>query len=284
MKMGRKARVFLVNVRPEEAKQYSHYSKKTFRATLEQIKSVPKHSIIIIEDIVSLSKKEELCLRGLLNYYCHHRQLKLYAVTHTIHKNSIFSLLPLFHYLIFTGSASNLPVVRYVFSYFKIEPTISLSWLDCFDKKPTAQVKYLVFDCSKMSFYECPDIYTRSSFREANSQLQAVRARDESAQGQTIEERFKLLLAGSNLPEHYVALVSLLAAFLPARLIQKGDLSIGFKVRGSKNNIKRIGLVDYLVCLLTPSMKPDPYQLALHAYIKEQCLIPRHLILNPWLR
>lgn len=160
------SRIYLVNVRADEATEYMKHCKKTCRVSLEQIKHIPKSSIVIIEDIISLSRKEELVLRSLLNYYCHHKSLKLFAVSHTIHKNSIFSLLPLFHYLIFTSSAGNLPVVRFVLSYFKIDPAQSLLWLSKFESKQRATVKYLVFDCSKMSFYECPDIQNDASYVE----------------------------------------------------------------------------------------------------------------------
>jgi hypothetical protein len=263
----RNTRTYLVNVRPEEAKEYSQHCKKTIRATLEQIKSVPKNSVVIIEDIISLSKKEELCLRALLNYYCHHKLLKLFAVTHTIHKNSIYSLLPLFHYLIFTGSAGNVPVARFVFSYFKVAMGQSQVWLSHFDVRSKSPLKYLVFDCSKMRFYECPDIHSRSSYRALaveSEKLQEKKNTDELAH--EIEQRFKILLAGSNLPVHSSALISLLANFLPPQNVLLGDLSFGFKLRGASKGIKRIGLVDYVVCLLTPSKQPDCYQLALHNF------------------
>ena len=62
----------------------------------------------------------------------------------------------LFSYIIFTGSASNIPVIRVCLRYFKIENEIVSKWLN-FIKKHSRKTAsnwdpYYFFDCTKMVF------------------------------------------------------------------------------------------------------------------------------------
>jgi hypothetical protein len=202
-------------------------------------------------------------------------------------------MLPLFHFIVFTSSVGNLPVARFVFAYFKIEPIQVQLWTKAFESRSKEQHQsspgqYLVFDCSKMSFYQCPNVYDKNSYREilAGSYGSSGLAPPQVDFIKRFEQRFHVLLAGSCPPAQASALVTIIANSIPQKFVRESDLSFIFRRRGSSQplSIKRVNLVDYVLSLLSTSSEPDPSQLALHRFISANCLIPKHLIVNPWLK
>jgi len=139
------------------------------------LKSIKKRSFVIIEDIISMNKEEELQLRNAINYTAHHKLSKIFCVTHTIYKTGIFSMLPLFHSIIFTSSASNAPIVRAALNYFKIEKSKTAHWLGLFRRWSRAwksQRAYFFFDCTSMSFCHSSDMLLPHTLQILGSLLQ----------------------------------------------------------------------------------------------------------------
>ena len=72
----------------------------------------------------------------------------------------------LFNYIIFTGSASNIPVIRVCLRYFKIENEIVKKWLTFIKKNSRKTASkwdpYYFFDCTKMVFYTATNLISMS--------------------------------------------------------------------------------------------------------------------------
>ena len=156
------ANLYLVNVRGEETSFYQKQHKKTFSINFSGIKTVKKNSYVLVEDVISMKKEEEINLRNAINYTVHHNRSKLFCVSHTITKTGLYSMVGLFNYLIFTGSPSNLPVIRTCLRYFKIETEKVNKWLSCIKreakKNPSSWDPYYFFDCTKMIFCSAADL------------------------------------------------------------------------------------------------------------------------------
>ena len=156
------ANLYLVNVKGEETSFYQKQHRKTTNILFSGIKNVKKKSYVIVEDVISMKKEEEINLRNAVNYTVHHNQSKLFCVSHTITKTGIYSMVGLFNYIIFTGSPSNLPVIRTCLRYFKIENEIVNRWLSCIKKESKKNVgdwdPYYFFDCTKMIFCVARDL------------------------------------------------------------------------------------------------------------------------------
>ena len=114
-----------------------------------------------------MTKEEEINLRKAINYTVHHNQAKLFCVSHTITKTGIYSMVGLFNYIIFTGSPSNLPVIRTCLKYFKIENDIVNRWLSSIKKESKKNMKnwdpYYFFDCTRMIFCVSDDLLNLNS-------------------------------------------------------------------------------------------------------------------------
>jgi len=151
---------YFLNVAPDELADYKKNCKlgKVERLTGYQgLGKTEKKSAVVIEDIINMSKKDEQHLRQSLNYDAHHKSQKLFCISHSIYKTSLYSTLSFFHYIIFTSAASNAPVLRFTLSYFKLEKPTVEQWIERFKQKCTSlsknQFVHFVFDCSEMKFW-----------------------------------------------------------------------------------------------------------------------------------
>jgi len=127
----KKVCVYLVNVKSGEAFEYTkgRSSEKIFHCKIGGLEKINRGSVVIVEDLITMGTKDGDSLRHLLNYTAHHRFCKIFCVTHTIHKTGIYSMLPLFNYVIFTSSPSNVPIVRLTLMAFKIEKPQLENWV-----------------------------------------------------------------------------------------------------------------------------------------------------------
>ena len=146
----------MVNVKGDETAYYEKVHKKTGNISFGGIKNAKKNSIIIVEDVISMKKEEEIELRNAINYTVHHKKSKLFCVSHTITRTGIYSMVGLFNYIVFTGSPSNLPVMRTCLRYFKIENETVTKWLTYVKKLGKKNTSgwdpYYFFDCTRMIF------------------------------------------------------------------------------------------------------------------------------------
>ena len=169
----RSSNLYLVNVKGDETAFYEKHHKKTWKISFHGIKNAKKNSVIIVEDVINMKKDEEIDLRKAINYTVHHNKCKLFCVSHTITKTGIYSMMSLFNYIIFTGSPSNLPVMRTCLRYFKIENETVAKWLNFvkkLGKKNTSNWDpYYFFDCTKMIFCATTNLNTMSNLNVIGS-------------------------------------------------------------------------------------------------------------------
>ncbi len=270
-------RLYLLNVKGSEVKAYSKFFKDvTVLDSFDKLESTKKHSVILVEDIISMSKNDEKLLRTALNYDAHHKSQKIFCVSHSIYKNSMWSLLSFFHYIIFTSAPSNVPVIRFTFNYFKIEKPQFDFWLGEYLKLGQKGKKgiYFYFDCVKMTF----NISNNTSF--TNRKLLGSVGEDITTNLVGSEERrkklqlkFETLIDSFQWQAQAIAIFSILVNCLNAVLIREHDLSFAFRSIRQKSKI-RFSLVDYITSLLTVDAPVTKPLLAFHKYVKTYCHIP----------
>ncbi len=274
-------RLYLLNVKGSEAKSYSKYFEDvTILDSFEKLKSTEKNALVIVEDIINMSKNDEKLLRTALNYDAHHKKQKIFCVSHSIYKNSIWSLLSFFHYIIFTSAPSNVPVIRFTLNYFKIEKPQFDSWLKAYLKVGQGGKKgiYFYFDCVKMTF----NVSNNTNFtvrkllgtvgeKEQNVQLNLVGSEEHR---KNLQLKFDTLIDSFQWQAQATAIFSILVNCLNSSLIREHDLSFAFRSNRLKNASIRFSLVDYITSLLTPDAGVTKPLLAFHKYVKTYCHIP----------
>jgi len=174
-RLDKKCTVYLINVKEDERLHYEKLHKNCKCIAYGSLSSIKKHSFVIVEDIISMRTEEELKLRQALNYTAHHKASKIFCLTHTIFKTGLFSMLPLFHSVIFTCSPSNAPVVRQALGFFRLEKQTISQWIEQFKhwskKLKASQRAYFFFDCNTMALCLSTDFLKRGSFSILGSLL-----------------------------------------------------------------------------------------------------------------
>ena len=96
----------------------------------KELEDAVKKSCVIVEDIIHISIKDEEKLRYAINYQAHHKTQKIICASHAIFKTKIFSLLGYFNFIIFTSAIANIPTLRNILNYFKVEKSEINRWLN----------------------------------------------------------------------------------------------------------------------------------------------------------
>lgn len=239
--------------------------------------TIPERSVIIVEDIINMSKEEEVILRFYLNEYAHHKTLKIFCVGHTLYKTGLYGMLSLFNYILFTATPSNLPLLKQALAYFRLEKDEVQEYVEQFsDRKNLGQYYYL--DCQEMKM---------KSFELGS----AARRRTVGPEGdvdethaQTVRRREKGLLErfGSFFEDHPEkvkarSLLCIIIRAVPESLVRDIDLTVEF---ASATGRKNISLIDYISNLLELNRRLDAEQQVLHNFIKSKCQLPKYLVTN----
>lgn len=231
-----------------------------------------------------MNPKEEQKLRHCLNYDSHHKSIRLFCVSHTIHKTSMFSMLPLFHYLVFTATASNIPVARFTFNFFKLEKPVVQDWLSEFRKRKKPG-EYLIMDCSNLKLYGSDDFletcyFIHDSVPKSTSDSDLAAGGGLTGEVEKNEKRFEKFFDGHSQKSLAVAIFSVIARSLTSQFLDQKDFTLKFRTRAGLD--KKISIIDYIACLLDPSEIPSKDLKVVHNFLQsnELCVLPRHLIKN----
>lgn len=239
--------------------------------------------MILVEDIISMSKNDEKLLRTTLNYDAHHKKQKIFCVSHSIHKNSMWSLLPFFHFIIFTSSPSNFPVIRFTFNYFKVEKSQLDAWLTEYIRlgKNGRKGIYFFFDCIKMTFNVAENTQFTKRYLVGNQATFGGNV-DTAVVGNNVDDvhhkqvlmtKFESLVDSLECKGQAITVFSILVNCLDSNLIREHDMSFAFHSKKLKSEI-RFSLVDYVTILLSESAPVSKPVRAFHAYAKRFCHIP----------
>jgi hypothetical protein len=205
-----------------------------------------------------------------------------------IFKTNLFSILMFFHYIIITSAAANVPTLRNLFKYFKVEPNQENDWINKFKKFGNGQQGvYFYFHCSEMTFnvsykmlfkkIKCLGTLGDMSSTEADSDISS------DSRLLTLQKHFNQIVYNNPLKNEATSIFSILIKCLDKNVVRDQDLTVIFidKKTGRK---KLISIVDYIFTLLsekTPSSIPIS---TLHKFIKSICHIPQTLIRNKYMR
>ena len=275
-------KIYTINV---NSKEYTdEFSSTITPISLDQIKKIAKKSYVIVEDVISMKNAENEQLRKLINYYCHHSFLKIFIITHNIHKNGIYSLLSFVHYIVFTGTKSNLPILRLTLAYFKLESKdfehLIAEFKSKTEIKTLKEQHYFIFDSKHMTFYSFKDdIYT-------NLTLENLTLQNKIDNKEKYQDRFGTFVEDFEEKVKANAIFSIIINCLPEHLIRLHDMTFSFQsvTFGCVTKIKRVSLVDYISCLLSETEVAPPEIKCLHNYLRASCCIPRIFVKNKQLK
>ena len=314
-----KTKVYLFNVRSNEIGGYQDYharSESVERCSLKLgLEQVQPDSVVILEDIISLKKKDEECLRILLNYRAHHDRLRVICVGHMLFRNSLLTLVPLFNYIVFTLNNAGRSLVRQAATYaFNLDPTKRIQWVEQFSKccreNKTLGRGFCYVDCSTVNLYlfNCDnksarllsddDVNGRADYDDdgvddvdagdVNDSASIVggakkgRTRKTSAL-QSLDDRFASCFCDPTIATQARGLFSILSqALCKEDSFRQSDLSVAFRQARKPGILKRISVVDYTSNLLDkrPTFVPPTDHLVLHRYLSQKCKIPKLFIRN----
>ncbi len=267
---------------------------KKYRKTFEQVESIEfdslentkRKSFIVVEDIIHMTKKNESILRHAINFQMHHKLQKIVCVTHSIYKTNLFSILMFFHYIIITSAAANVPALRNLFKYFKVELNQENEWIEQFKKIGNGQEGiYFYFHCSEMTF----NVSYKMLFKKIKciGVLGEIVSSSDSTTTTTtndsrivnLQKHFGQIVSNNPLKNEATSLFSIIINCLDKNVVRDQDLTVIFVDKKSGNKIL-ISIVDYIFSLLSAkSVKSVPI-LTLHKFIKKHCHIPVTLIRN----
>ena len=288
----KKSHLYLINVDSKDFKMY----KKTFpdaeKIEFEKLENAKRKSCIVVEDIIHMTKKDEKTLRQAINFQTHHKSQKIICATHSIFKTNLFSILMFFHYIIITSAAANVPSLRNLFKYFKVDINQENEWIEKFKKFGQGQHGvYFYFHCSemtfnvsfKMLFKKTKCLGTLGDENSITSSSSSSSSPTLDSRQQTLQKRFNQIVTNHPLQNEANSIFSILICCLDKAVVRDKDLTVIFldKKTGKK---KLISLVDYIFILLSEkTIVPLPIS-TLHKFIKTICHIPQTFIRNKYMR
>ena len=234
-----------------------------------------------------MTKKAEATLRQAINFQMHHKSQKIICATHSIFKTNLFSILMFFHYIIITSAAANVPTLRNLFKYFKVEPNQENDWINKFKKFGNGQQGvYFYFHCSEMTFnvsYEM--LFKKIKCLGTLGDMSTEAESDISIDSRllTLQKHFNQIVYNNPLKNEATSIFSILIKCLDKNFVRDQDLTVIFidKKTGRK---KLISIVDYIFTLLSEKSPRSLPISTLHKFIKSICHIPQTLIRNKYMR
>lgn len=292
------SQIVLVNVKFDEAQFFEreHGTKRVTRySSVGELREPPQNAVVVVEDIIHLTKDEEVKFRYYLNEHAHHRTLKIFCVGHTLFKTSLYGMLPLFNYILFTATPSNLPLLKQALTYFRLEKADIESYVEKFSDPAVNKFgKYYYLNCHEMKMKQL-DVSAVSqaaaSRREARPRSRSQLELTDGGGGASRNERQLVERFGAFFEDHpeKVKARSLLGIFVkavPEQCLRDLDLTVKFKRRGggrgaAKTEEHNVSLIDYINSLLDSSQgEPERDQLVLHAYLANKCTVPKYFVVN----
>lgn len=272
-------------MRAGEASEYSEKHQNVKKLTLDNLQACPKRSVLLVEDLIHMTKKEELNLRHSLTYDAHHKLQKIYCVSHTIHKNSVWTLVQLFTYLIFTSNSGNLPLLRLVLNYFKLDPKFVELCVNFFKSKQNLGYTYFYFNSSSGFFGWSGDLLKPGTlFKVVDQAEDASESGEPRHDSENLKSFFSELTKGHSRQSAACSIFSMVLFSISDQknFFNAHDLTVNFRTRNE--GVIRISLVDYILDLVSPQKAgqrpPQKSFCILHNFLKTRCVIPKFLVQN----
>jgi ABC-type dipeptide/oligopeptide/nickel transport system ATPase component len=266
--------LYVINSKDDE---YKSVAPDRVLISMSETQSIKENSIVIIEDIIRLSKKDSEAISVLLNFQVHHSNLKLFCITHHVYKTCIYCLLSFFHSIFFTSDSNNSAIIKLVARAFSIEKPTYLEWSRIVGKNIYKPGKFYVFDVKHMKLL----VY---STWEDISQCRGVDIFESEVTDETTDRAAQLHTRFNAFLSHYPhyksasMIFAIIIECLPMDQIRPRDFTI--MSENAKKQTIRISIVDYITSLTSPSAHVDMHQLSFHRYITSRCKIPDFYIRN----
>ena len=278
--------LYLVNVRSDEKQQYEELhpgrAAKVKQTSIAGLESVMPNSTLIVEDIISMKEKEQRTLREVVNYTAHHKRCKVFCVTHTVYKTGVFTFMPLFHYIIFTCSPANAPIVRQVLSQFnpskeELDESVRLVSEKARELRDALK-SYFYFDCTKLALGWSANALSRGTCKPLTDGPRSNdRSRTDSDNSHALDRFFPPADPERSAARGLYELIARSKAC--AKHLDKEGLCFVFPKEGSRQKV-RVSLVDYLRAALTNSGPPEKDLRLLHRFLSTRCSLPRSVFKN----
>ena len=276
-------KLYLINVDGKDTADYKKKFPDLISTNFENLEKVAKKSCIVVEDIIHITKKDEQKLRTAINYQAHHKTQKIICASHAIYKTQIFSLLGFFNFIIFTSSIANVPTLRNVFNYFKVEKSEIENWINLYKETGSGKLGiYFYFDCEKMAFgYSKKTLFKFKKILGivgGGAESKSISAPHTSAASLELQTIFNKFV--DNLPQknEAISVFSIISNCIDPKYIRSQDLTITFMSKTGEK--KHISLVDYIVTLLSPEIIVRPPLIAIHRFVGKFCNIPVFFMKN----
>ena len=272
--------LYTINVKDHE---YAKDFKRHRAIDFSQVSKIGANSVVVIEDIINLTAKEELIFRHLLNWDAHHKKIKVFCVSHNIYKTNIYNTVTFFKFIVFTSSLGNLFVMNKVFSYLTVKPEILSDWQERIRSFEGKKGVYFYFDNEQRKLFATNDLTNFKASREIGSADFAGSAGHGEPglkkQRDILQQRFQMFFKGrKNAPQAF-AVFSIINECLDPRHINPVDLTLQFR---SGTELKGVSLTDYIDCMLDPDPKNYPCKdyAVVHNYVSKHCKVPAIFLLN----
>ena len=273
--LNKRTPVYTINVKDVE---YVGEFGTHLNINFADIDRIREHSVVVVEDLINLTNKEEVSLRQLLNWHAHHKQLKIFCVSHNIFKTKLFNTVAYFQYIVFSSALSNIKLLKNCLTYYQIEPEIQQKWQSKFRMFKGQVGVYFIFDTKKRIFYATNNLANSGASRViGQADLDAETDSDKGRE--QIQKRFDFFFKGRKNFDQASAVFSILINCLDPKNLNPVDLTMQFN---SKEGLKKISVVDYVNSLLDahPKQRPSPSHIVIHNYIATHCKIPDIFLLN----
>ncbi len=276
-KINPNVNIYTINVRGGE---YSSVSEKIINVDYEQMDTIPRKSIIIIEDVISMTPFQANVLRQAVNYNAHHKKQKVYVITHHVFKTSVYQLIPYFNYIIFTASDSNIPLVKIILRYFHLSKEDIDRATSLFKPVKNTHYVYFVFNVDSHRFLKADSIKQMLLGNLKDTHGDSINGARSALSKDDLLQRFETFVFTNNENKQQASTIfSILINALPnLHNINVTDLTLRCQSKeGKKVNIS---LVDYVMSLLNANQKVTKYDLFVHKYFKKLCKLPTMFLVN----
>jgi hypothetical protein len=281
--------LYLLNVDRKDTSVYKKYYPYVKSINFQDLSTTEKKSCVVVEDIIHISKKDEIKLRNAINYQAHHKIQKIICASHAIYKNQIFSLLAFFNFVIFTSAVSNVPTIRNVFNYFKVESEQINKWMGEYKKLGMGRHGvYFYFDCEKMTFnVSFTMLFKKIKIIGILGDEFSSSSKSESTDDGNVkfmQAQFEKFVGNLPIKNEASSVFSIIINCINQKVIRPHDLTIIFSTNGgagkNKKSQKLISLVDYIIFLLSPREEISAPLLAVHRFVQSFCYIPKMFMRN----
>ena len=271
-------RLYLINCR--DSLDYKSFKNSTIQIGLNELNSIKKGSVVVIEDVINLTERENSSLRDLLNYRCHHLRLTVFCVSHSVHKTNLYGTLSFFDVIWLTRSPANSRTASVLFDYFKLDSNEKTFFTAKIQLAKPDYDSFVVFVSKSYKLCLVVSLTGLLSGDDSASNLVSVGdAASADASQKLLKAKLNTFLADFSKKDACLAIFEILIHCLSPDDINPVDLTVSLKRKPDKEVIK-CSLVDYLTSVVTPGVEAGRPLRKLHEYVSSRCTIPKILIQN----